>query len=97
MAGETAKFQAGCLIVPKNSRFNGEFLLEWKSFPSGKYDDQMDALSQALNWLTTAPSPSVFNADWGNSDDGGSGGAGSSGARLGAPSPEEILWRRGRY
>ena len=92
MAGETAKLQAGCLIIPRNSPFNEDFKLEWKAFPNGKYDDQMDPLSQLLNWLTTAPLPSQFTVDWGNGDDG----AGGSGEQLGAPSPEEILSRRRR-
>jgi hypothetical protein len=49
----------------------------------------MDALSQFLNWRTTAEKDIKFSSDWGdnygNPDSGGT-------AILGAPSPEDLLW-----
>jgi hypothetical protein len=41
------------LILPKAAPWLDEFELEYLAFP-GKYDDQMDALSQFLNWRTEA-------------------------------------------
>lgn len=94
MNGETAKLEAGSLILPKSAPWLDEFLLEYRAFPGGKYNDQMDALSQFLNWRTTAEARSIFSFDFG-SDDAGSKGddRGGGAAGLGAPSPDELLWR----
>jgi predicted phage terminase large subunit-like protein len=89
MDGETAKLQAGSLILPKAAPWLEEFLIEYVGFPNGKYDDQMDALSQFLNWRTTAETAGKFNCEWidvyGNPGSGGT-------PTLGAPSPEDLLW-----
>jgi hypothetical protein len=93
MYGETAKLEAGSLILPKSAPWLDEFLLEYVAFPGGKHDDQMDALSQFLNGRTTAETRGQFSCDWGDDyRNGGSDGA----AGLRAPSPEEMLWRLGR-
>ena len=92
MNGETAKLEAGSLILPKSAPWLDDFLLEYLAFPGAKHDDQIDALSQFLNWRTTAESQTSFSWDWGDGEN--NGGSGCSG--LGAPSPEEILWRRRR-
>jgi predicted phage terminase large subunit-like protein len=89
MYGETAKLEAGSLILPKSAPWLGEFLGEYLSFPGGKYDDQIDALSQFLCWRTEAEARVQFSCDWG--DDHGGDTAG-----LGAPSIEEVLWLRRR-
>jgi predicted phage terminase large subunit-like protein len=93
MDGETAKLQVGSLILPKAAPWLDEFLMEFVGFPSAKYDDQMDALSQFLNWRTTAEISGKFICDWGDADQ-------KYGEQrtpgLGAPSPQEILWYRGR-
>jgi predicted phage terminase large subunit-like protein len=92
MNGETAKLEAGSLILPKSASWLDDFLLEYLAFPGGKHDDQIDALSQFLNWRTTAEAQTSFSCDWGSGES--SGYSGWSG--LGAPSPEELLWwRRG--
>ncbi|WBL80353.1 phage terminase large subunit [Bradyrhizobium xenonodulans] len=91
MSGETAKLQAGSLVVPRTAPWLDDFLLEYVSFPFGKTDDMMDALSQFLTWRTQAEQRTTFEADWGNAPNGSSG----SQARLGAPSATEILgWLR---
>jgi predicted phage terminase large subunit-like protein len=89
MNGETAKLQAGSLILPKSAPWLDEFLEEYRAFPGGKHDDQMDALSQFLNWRTTAETDIKFSCDWG--DDYGNPGSDGT-AILGAPSPEDLLW-----
>jgi len=85
MYGETAKLEAGSLILPKSAPWLDEFLMEYLGFPGGKHDDQIDALSQFLCWRTEVEARVQFECDWG--DDRGSDTAG-----LGAPSTEEILW-----
>ena len=92
MNGETAKLEAGSLILPKSAPWLDEFLEEYRAFPGGKHDDQMDALSQFLNWRTTAEARTPFSFDFGN-DDAGVAVDGRGVAGFGAPSPEEILWR----
>jgi len=93
MNGETAKLEAGSLILPKAAPWLDEFLEEYRAFPGGRHDDQMDALSQFLNWRTTAETEVKFNCDWGP-DYGNPGGSGT--AILGAPSPEDLLGYLGR-
>jgi predicted phage terminase large subunit-like protein len=93
MYGETAKLQAGSLVLPKSAPWLDEFLLEFVAFPGGKHDDQMDALSQFLNWRTDAETCGQFGCDWGD-DYGNASERGPAG--FGPPSPEEMLRRLGR-
>jgi predicted phage terminase large subunit-like protein len=78
MNGETAKLEAGSLIFPKSAPWLDEFLEEYRAFPGGKHDDQMDALSQFLNWRPWAcwhNSSTAFGRAWlptGKGDRGGS-------------------------
>lgn len=48
MAAQTAHIEAGGVHLPKNAPWIEEFKKEMLAFPSGKHDDQIDALSQAL-------------------------------------------------
>lgn len=50
MRNAIPKIEGGSLFLPKSAPWSEIFLLEYLSFPSGKHDDQMDALSQFLNW-----------------------------------------------
>ncbi|MDF0584694.1 terminase [Bradyrhizobium yuanmingense] len=86
MSGETAKLQAGSLVLPRTAPWLDDFMLEYVSFPFGKTDDMMDALSQFLTWRTEAERRVTFKADW----DAPNGLSGSM-ARLGAPSASEML------
>ncbi|MFT6672684.1 MAG: putative phage terminase large subunit-like protein [Afipia broomeae] len=91
MNGETAKLQGGSLILPKAAPWLDEFLMEYLAFPGGKHDDQIDALSQFLNWRTGAEtSPPLI---WDNGDDYRDGNSGDGMPGLSAPSPEQLLWR----
>jgi len=74
--GETAKLSAGSLILPKAVPRLDELLLEYLAFPGGNHDDQIDALSQSLNWRTEAEKREHFSWDMGyDSGCGGGGGA----------------------
>lgn len=87
MHGETSKIEAGQLILPKTAPWLDELVVELLAFPGGKHDDQVDALSQFLNWRTEAEQRSDFVADWGTFD----GVPVVHSSQLGAPSPEEMF------
>ena len=55
MHGQTACIENGFVYLPKDAHWLPEFMKEVTSFPKGKFDDQVDALSQALAWLQAAP------------------------------------------
>ena len=64
MYGATPLLEGGILHLPKNAPWLDDFLAEYLAFPNGKHDDQMDALSQFLNWHGEKQR-SCFEADWG--------------------------------
>jgi hypothetical protein len=43
--------ESGNVHLPKNKRFTGDFIEECSAFPNAAHDDQVDAMSQALNRL----------------------------------------------
>ncbi|MFN4281602.1 MAG: phage terminase large subunit [Alphaproteobacteria bacterium] len=45
--------EAGKLYIPSEAPWLVDFLHELLTFPDGRYDDQVDALSQFLNYVTT--------------------------------------------
>lgn len=49
--GVSSMVEAGQLFLPREAHWLGEFKSELLSFPSGRYDDQVDALSQLLAWV----------------------------------------------
>jgi hypothetical protein len=63
-----------------------DFTVEYLAFPNGKHDDQIDALSQFLNWQGNRVPPSPFSFEF--LDVGTYCGGGPV---LGAPAPEDIL------
>jgi len=86
MFRQTPKLEAGSLILPKSAPWLSDFLEECLAFPGGRYNDQVDALSQFLEWRTNSES-CFFYCDFGHGDD----------EVLGSPSIESIehyLWRR---
>jgi predicted phage terminase large subunit-like protein len=89
MDGQTPKLQAGCLILPKAAPWLDEFIAEYLAFPGGKFDDQIDALSQFLDYRTEVEARTMFEFDFGYDDQPFGGGA---------PSAENLLWllRRGQ-
>jgi predicted phage terminase large subunit-like protein len=48
---QSALIEQGSVYLPENAGFLGDFRSELLSFPNGSHDDQVDALSQALDWL----------------------------------------------
>jgi predicted phage terminase large subunit-like protein len=56
MAAQAAPIEAGAVYLPTTAQWIGEFKKEILSFPRGKHDDQVDALSQGLH-RARAPGP----------------------------------------
>lgn len=56
MAAQAAPIEAGAVHFPATAGWIEEFKKEVLSFPKGKHDDQVDALSQALQRVY-APQP----------------------------------------
>jgi len=46
------KIEAGHVYLPRKAPWRDEFRSEFLAFPFGHFDDQVDALSQFLNWHT---------------------------------------------
>lgn len=50
MEAESARIEAGHVLLPRDAPWLGEFLAELLAFPNGRHDDQVDSVSQFLNW-----------------------------------------------
>ncbi len=53
MEAQCARFEAGQVYLPKEAPWLAEFLHELLAFPNSRHDDQIDSLSQFLNWAET--------------------------------------------
>jgi len=51
MARQQARFEAGRILLPNEAVWLADFEGEVLAFPSGRYDDQVDALLQFLEWF----------------------------------------------
>ncbi len=51
LASVSPMIEAGKLKLPRHEHWYAGFEAELLSFPRGKHDDQVDALSQFLNWV----------------------------------------------
>ena len=49
--GHTGLLEAGRLFVPEKAPWLGDFMLELSGFPNARFDDQIDSMSQALDYL----------------------------------------------
>ena len=49
MNAQTARIEAGSVLLPTRASWLDEFRRELRAFPAGRYSDQVDAFSQALN------------------------------------------------
>ena len=50
MEAETARIEAGHVVLPHDAPWLDGFLTELLAFPQGRHDDQVDSVSQFLNW-----------------------------------------------
>jgi predicted phage terminase large subunit-like protein len=53
LEAQSAVIEAGHVLLPETAPWLGDFLLEILSFPYGRYDDQVDSLSQFLTWASS--------------------------------------------
>jgi phage terminase large subunit-like protein len=49
MNAQTARIEAGSVLLPRQASWLDEFRAEILPFPAGRYSDQVDAFSQALH------------------------------------------------
>ncbi len=52
MLAPSAKIEAGYVLLPERAPWLQDFQTEILQFPAGKHDDQIDSLSQFLNWVS---------------------------------------------
>jgi predicted phage terminase large subunit-like protein len=64
MATQAAKIEAGQVFLPSSAAWLDEFKSELLQFPHGRHDDQVDSLSQFLNWIKKRRE-AFFSCDWG--------------------------------
>jgi len=57
MEAQSARFEAGQVFLPKEAPWLGDFLHELLAFPNARWDDQVDSVSQFLNWAETRFEP----------------------------------------
>lgn len=53
-------WDSGCVWLPQNASWLGEFESEHLLFPVGAHDDQVDAASQYLNWASAVDKREMF-------------------------------------
>jgi predicted phage terminase large subunit-like protein len=51
MAGCSSLIENGMLYVPEKADWLDDYIKELTVFPNGKYDDQVDSTSQAIDWI----------------------------------------------
>jgi predicted phage terminase large subunit-like protein len=51
MSAQSAKIEAGHVFLPRRAEWLDDFRAELLQFPYGRYDDQVDSISQFLNWI----------------------------------------------
>jgi predicted phage terminase large subunit-like protein len=62
MNSVTSTIENGFAYLPENAAWLAEFLHELATFPYGKYDDQVDSTSQALEWYKQQSMTQVLGA-----------------------------------
>ena len=50
MEAESARIEAGHVVLPRDAPWLDVFLNELLAFPNGRHDDQVDSVSQFLKW-----------------------------------------------
>jgi predicted phage terminase large subunit-like protein len=60
MHSATTTIENGFVYLPDKAAWLGEFLHELTTFPKGKYDDQADSTSQALDWIKNNSTQGVY-------------------------------------
>jgi predicted phage terminase large subunit-like protein len=53
MVAQSAKIETGQVLLPREADWLDTLLRELLAFPNGRYDDQVDSVSQFLNWSSS--------------------------------------------
>lgn len=61
MSACTAQIEAGAVLLPQSAPWLDQFCAELQAFPFGQHDDQVDALSQLINWTRTGSTYTLAN------------------------------------
>lgn len=60
IVARTALMEAGKVWLPAQAHWVPALIQEAVLWPNGRYDDQLDALSQGLQWMTDSSGPAYF-------------------------------------
>ena len=60
MHSQTAVIESGVVHIPDRASWLAEFIHEVAVFPNGRYDDQVDSMSQFLIWASQALGANQF-------------------------------------
>jgi predicted phage terminase large subunit-like protein len=52
MSAQAAKVESGAVFLPRHANWLEDLRTEVLAFPHGLHDDQVDSISQALNWMS---------------------------------------------
>ncbi len=52
VATQTAKIEAGDVVLPHEAPWLDDFVAEILAFPNGRHDDQVDSMTQFLKWIS---------------------------------------------
>ena len=61
MSACSARIEDGCVLLPTTAAWLDEFRSELLAFPNSTHDDQVDALSQLINWTRTKSNYTLDN------------------------------------
>ena len=50
MSNQSANIEAGKVFLPVSANWIDDFKAEMMAFPNGRFDDQVDSVSQFLGW-----------------------------------------------
>jgi predicted phage terminase large subunit-like protein len=62
MSAQSAKIEAGAVHLPDHAPWLDDLRSELLAFPHGLHDDQVDSISQALNWISRPRRRLVFGS-----------------------------------
>ena len=67
-AGIVPVVEAGNVYLPISSPWLDNFISEFSLFPASKNDDQVDALTMAINYSLQRVAPQLTQVTWGRGD-----------------------------
>jgi predicted phage terminase large subunit-like protein len=65
MSAQSARIEGRQVHLPPRASWLDDFRTEMLTFPNGKHDDQVDSLSQFLDWIERPAGNRVWTQTWG--------------------------------